>query len=613
MPVIKRADVKALYDELKKEVTTSYNEDEAMTFGFMFYKVIEDMVTFADPSGHVEIIKNWIPKNIQADLKDPYVIKIGTIKDKLLIEKVHNVRIRGHFDSAPLQLPVASLFEDELVFNPDEKDQTEYLEKKSIRAIRDRISNFWALMVNFTNNRNLSDDANLVPWVHLVLAKFSDLRGRSAGYQASLNDKQVAEKLDASPYFESGLDLPIPMGLEIPVGYYHVHNIGKDPNLTTELDRLNRRYDLIHNDMLCRYSLCKSLDHVTGDCPMLTISCPTCSHRGHDERDHEHHDQITLDHLFLLFAPTHMTMSKIWMSDDIIEDDWSNSLRMEWTPKASAITGLPKPKPTPMSLILKRKLEADNVLRLAAIKALAEQEAAVAAKQKEIDAEKLRLAGLHIELATDPNDKMDVDGTSSDVKINKIVKVAITSDLTPEEEAELNQMEREAAEQRKAKRARLNLLRQKKEEQQKLDAIEAAQSKAKEVSQKIEANKQKKLEAARVEVLVSNVNQYIENPIGQLKKSNQKKKKVATKETREKIEVNRTEISHLPFKSADSEDLEDNFFNGSINTNVGIPIVYMPSGLTSIGITSDENKTNPIDINHAGNDDDIQMEDTVPT
>ena len=576
-----------------------------MDYGFMFYKVVEDMVSFANPSGHVEIIKNWIPKHIQADLKDPFIIKVGSIKDKLLIEKVHNLRIRGHFDSTPLQLPVASLFDAELVFNPDKKDQTEYLRKKSIRVIRDKISNFWELMANFANHRDLSDEANLVPWVHLVMAKFSDLRGRSAGYQTALEDKEVAAKLDASPYFESGLDLPIKMSVNIPMWYYHVHNLSKDPTFTTELERLNRRYDLLHNDMLCRYPLCQSLDHVTSDCPMITISCPTCSHRGHDERDHEHHDQVTLDHLFLLFAPAHMTMSKIWLSDDIIEDDWSNSLRMEWTPKASAITGLPKPKPTPMSIILKRKLDADNVLRLAAIQAVADQEAAVAAKKKEVDEELQRLATL-------ANEKMDVDGTSTNVVAIKTTKVAVTSDLTPEEEAELEQMERDAAEQRKAKRARFNLLKQQKEEKQKIEAIETARTKAKDISQKIEANKQKKLEAARIEVLASDVHQYIKDPVGQLKKIN--KKKVIAKDRKEKIEINRTEISHLPFKSADSEDLEENFFNGSLNEERTQNVVYTPSGLSSIGIeTRGETISNEATTtNHEGNDD-VAMEETVST
>ena len=610
MPVVKRGHLKVLREELKKEreVEIPYDESDSMDYGFMFYKVVEDMVSFANPSGHVEIIKNWIPKHIQADLKDPFVIKVGSIKDKLLIEKVHNIRIKGHFDSKPLQLPVASLFDTELVLNPDEKDQTEYLKKKSIRAIRDKISNFWELMANFANHRDLSDEANLIPWVHLVMAKFSDLRGRSAGYQKALDDKQVAAKLDASPYFESGLDLPVAMSVNIPMGYYLVHSISKDTSLVTELDRQNKRYDLLHNDMLCRYPLCQSLDNVTSDCPMLTISCPICSHRGHDERDHEHHEQVTLDHLFLLFAPAHMTMSKIWLSDDVIEDDWSNSLRMEWTPKASAITGLPKPKPTPMSIILKRKLDADNVLRLAAIQAVADQEAAVAAKKKEVDEELQRLATL-------ANEKMDVDGTSTNVVAIKTNKVAVTSDLTPEEEAELEQMERDAAEQRKAKRARFNLLKQQKEDQQKIDAAEAAKTKAREVSQKIETSKQKKLEAARIEVLASDVHQYIKDPVGQLKKVN--KKKVIAKDKKEKIEINRLEISHLPFKSADSEDLEENFFNGSLDTNPTQSIVYTPSGLSSIGIGTNEetrpNEATTTDNTNLEENDDVTMEETVLT
>ena len=185
-------------------------------------------------------------------------------------------------------------------------------------------------MQKVTDNANLSDYADLNPWIHLTMAKFSDLRGCSASYRTPLDDKQVALKLDT--YYHCGVDLTIQMNEEIPNAYNSVFSIQKDPTFTTESNRLDRRYNLLHKDQLCRYPLCKSNNHWTYDCPTLKISCLTCSHGGHDERLHAEHDQIILDHMFLLFAPAHKNMGKIWMSDEVIEvieDDWSNYLRME--------------------------------------------------------------------------------------------------------------------------------------------------------------------------------------------------------------------------------------------------------------------------------------------
>ena len=135
-------------------------------------------------------------------------------------------------------------------------------------------------MQKVTDNAKLYDHVDLIPWIHLTMAKFSDLRGHSAGYQTPLDNKQVALKLDASPYYHCEVDLTAQMNEEVPNAYNSVFNIRKDPTFATENDRSERQYNLLQKDQLCRYLLCKSDTHCSYNCPTLEISCPTCSHRG---------------------------------------------------------------------------------------------------------------------------------------------------------------------------------------------------------------------------------------------------------------------------------------------------------------------------------------------
>ena len=268
---------------------------------------------------------------------------------------------------------------------------------------------------------------------------------------------------------------------------------------------------MLKNNVHCDYPLCEIRSHPTNECPVITQSCPTCHHRGHDEGDHAHQDQIILDRLYLLFAPTHFETGEIWMKDKVTEDDWCRSYtRMEWTPKAGAITELPKPIPDPLSVILKRQAEAERLQaetrfaeKIALAKALETQEAIVEA----IEPERQNLEKQIKEAAkeTVSTNQMDVDNDS------KIVAV-----LNEDEEAELLQLEQEKLERDNAKRVRLERLReeaaaakrdeakqtkaalqqetaarqQEKRERVKAKAEMNAQAKA--ISQKIEAEKVKK-------------------------------------------------------------------------------------------------------------------------
>ena len=56
-PIIRRVHMLAIQDELKKENDVPYKEDDAMTFGFMFFRVIKGTISFANPSCHVMVIE----------------------------------------------------------------------------------------------------------------------------------------------------------------------------------------------------------------------------------------------------------------------------------------------------------------------------------------------------------------------------------------------------------------------------------------------------------------------------------------------------------------------------------------------------------------------------
>ena len=64
----------AIQEELKKENDVPYKEDDAMTFGFMFFRVIKGTISFPNPSCHMIIIEQRLPGYFPEDLKGPYII-----------------------------------------------------------------------------------------------------------------------------------------------------------------------------------------------------------------------------------------------------------------------------------------------------------------------------------------------------------------------------------------------------------------------------------------------------------------------------------------------------------------------------------------------------------
>ena len=522
MPIVKRSDIDIIRRELKRDPTDDFEEGQIKKYGFMFFKVRERMVCFANPNGQVIIPPRYPPKHILENLKDPNVIKVGDIKDKFLLELLFKIKIRGHFDPIPLRKDIESLFEDDLDFDPSQPDQTAVDRIKTIREARDEVWFFWNFMLNETEYICLAEDTNLMPWIHMTIAKYSDLKGRMSGYRSSLEEDLIARKIDASPYFTTDLTLTAKLDSTIPTAFFHVQAINKNPVFNTEIQRTERRAELLITDVQCSYPLCKSADHLTSDCPVLNQSCEVCQHRGHSKIDHEHKDQIVLDRLFFLFAPSHTELGQIWMKEKANVDDWSKCyLRMEWTPKAGAITGLPKPVPIPMSVLLERKAQEDFKANMELVKKVAEQEAIVGAQ--EIEKQVLEQILEDKKKAAASTEKMEVDETSN---VEKKSNLALAPLLSPEEEAEYDRLK-----QIRAKRAELQQYRDEEaavlENEKKIAANKKIlRDQAKASSDKIGANKKKKAEADRVEGLkkqkalkdqkeilpTTDINEYVEDP-----------------------------------------------------------------------------------------------------
>ena len=523
MPIVKRSDIDNIRRELKRDPTDEFEEGQVKKYGFMFFIIKERMVCFANPNGQVIIPPRYPPKHIIEDLKDPNILKVGCIKDKFLIELLFKIKVRGHFDPIPLRKEIESLFEDDLDLDPSQPDQNTVARIQTIREARDEVWFFWNFMLNETDYIGLAEDTNLMPWIHLIMAKYSDFKGRMTGYKSSLDEDMIARKIDASPYYTTDLTLTAKLDSIIPTTFFHIQAINKNPMYNTEILRTERRTELMITDVQCNYPLCKSADHLTSDCPVLDQSCEVCQHRGHNKVDHEHKDQITLNRLFLLFAPSHLELGQIWLKEKANVDDWIKCyLRMEWTPKAGAITGLPKPAPIPMSELLKRKAQEDFAANMELAKTLAEQEAIVGAQ--EIEKQVLEQILEDKKKAAVSTDKMDVDEISNTEKKSNI---DLASLLSPEEEEEYEQLKLQ-----KAKREELQQLREEAAADLQKRKEEAARKKvlkdkAKASSDKIASEKKKKAEINRVEGLKTqkalkdqtealpgaDINKYVKNPL----------------------------------------------------------------------------------------------------
>ena len=487
LPLVKRGDLEKLKIELAKEKEVNnldrMDEDEAVKYGYLFYHVEEHIIAFAHPSGKVFIGKT-LPRFLKDDLLDADIVKIGNIKDKYHLEGVLQMEIRNQFDPEPLiHTHIDDIFDDELEIDNTEKDQTRYLKRKAIRNLKNKIWQFWEFVQARTTD--LPNAANLLVWAHLAFAEFSELKGRSAGYTKAVDVSTVAKKMDESPYYRIEFDLPI--SEKIPDSIFKVHALTKDDAYPPGAPRIERRRNFLKNEKRCGYPLCELPTHSTQDCPsLLGWWCPLCKHRGHNETHHALHDQLIFDNLYLIFAPSHNILGRIWMeeSSEITEEDWIKSyVRKEWTAKASAITGLPKPAPAPRSVMLelqneadfqskRDKLIADFQARAEAIKAVRDQEKAMA-ESKRLAEEKIAeiKAAKEAEATKAAEAKMDVDKTdTANLPTTDQVKKAAPKEIPLmdyDDEARLEQLEQEEeAYQLEKKKERLQYLERKKAERE---------------------------------------------------------------------------------------------------------------------------------------------------
>ena len=487
IPLINRSHLGPFKVELTKERELDklerMDEDEAVKYGYLFYHVEEHIIAFAHPSGKIFIGKT-LPRFLKDDLLDADIVKVGTIKDKYHLEGVLQMEIKNQFDPEPLlNTHVEDLFDDELEVDPTKKDQTQYLKQKAVRSLRNKIWHFWEFVQARTTD--LPKEANLLVWVHFAFAEFSDLKGRSAGYTKAVDVSTVAKKMDESPYYR--IELDVPLSEKIPDSIFKVQALSRDETYPPGEARLERRRNFLKNEKRCSYPLCELPTHSTQDCPsLLGWWCPLCKHRGHNETHHVLHDQLTFDNLYLIFAPSHNILGRIWMenSSEITEEDWIKSyVRKEWTAKASAITGLPKPAPAPRSVMLelqneadfqskRDKLIADFQARAEAIKAVRDQEKAMTESKRlaeekiaEIKAAKEAKAVKAAEAKMDV-DKNDVDDLPTTDQVKKAAPKEVPL-MDYDDEARLEQLEQEEeAYQLEKKKERLQYLERKKKERE---------------------------------------------------------------------------------------------------------------------------------------------------
>ena len=489
LPLVNRGHLGALKVELAKEKELDklerMDEDEAVKYGYLFYHVEEHIIAFAHHSGKIFIGKT-LPRFLKDDLLDVDIVKIGTIKDKFHLEGVLQMEIKNQFDPEPLiNTHIDDLFDNELEVEPTKRDQIQYLKKKAVRALKNKIWRFWEFVQTKTTDHY--NDANLLVWAHLTFAEYSEIKGRSAGYTKSVDVTTIAKKLDNSPYYWVELDLPLEVQHKIPDAIFKVQALTRDRAYPPGSARLERRSNFLKNEKRCSYPLCELPTHSTQDCSsLLEWWCPLCKHRGHNEMHHSLHDQVTFDNLYLIFAPSHNVLGRIWMeeSSEITEEDWMNSyLKKEWTAKASAITGLPKPAPAPRSVMLelqneadfqskRDKLIADFQARAEAIKAVRDQEKAMA-ESKRLAEEKIAeiKAAKEAEATKAAEAKMDVDKTdTANLPTTDQVKKAAPKEIPLmdyDDEARLEQLEQEEeAYQLEKKKERLQYLERKKAERE---------------------------------------------------------------------------------------------------------------------------------------------------
>ena len=149
---------------------------------------------------HIHLDKIFIagrtlPRFLKDDLLDADIVKIGMIKDKFHLKGVLQMEIQSQFDPEPLlHTHVKDLFDDELEVENNKKYQTKYLKQKAVRTLKNKIWHFWKFIKARTTD--LLNNASLLVDAHLAFAKYSDIKGGSAGYTKRVNVTTVAQKMD---------------------------------------------------------------------------------------------------------------------------------------------------------------------------------------------------------------------------------------------------------------------------------------------------------------------------------------------------------------------------------------------------------------------------------
>ena len=399
LPVFRKSELETLRStirEMKVEPNDKFDYQSVLDHGLLFYYVEVDMVIFASPSGStIEIeVTDILGKELCTLVCDPHITKVGDRMQMKIIQLTYNVKFGNHFDPAPFGYFGGMKFKPENLVDRADPNPKDYILLKAVRKARTLILNYWECVVGKTVVKTMDPATNLSPWSRLLLAKFADSVGRSPTYTATLTVPVVAGILDKSPYYSIGpLDLPGETSREV----HYLGVLGQESKFNTEVAKASERKEILAkiNENGCPYPICvaaKANAHPFEKCNMIGYVCDTCTHRGHLAGDHIDYDQVILDHMFRVYAPSHVNAGYVWQAVETASDDWASYLYAKpWEERHNLEAGLPPPRPptaTEIRLQMKRQevdVGSEEILLLEA-QASEEDLARRVARQAEADA-----------------------------------------------------------------------------------------------------------------------------------------------------------------------------------------------------------------------------------
>ena len=286
------------------------------------YVVIEgngEIILISNPFGLVLCVEDdcrmrWIFYNLMTDSN---ITKITTYQEATILESMFNLKVNCQYEAVgDVSIPV------EIRIFPDPED----LEINAHSTLQTRIWQFWQTIMSFSSIPNMSKFDNLSPWTRLLRAQSADLNKKKKDEIEPRSVSVVSAYLLRDPYFT-------------PLGFIHVQDEVPDRV------RLSRGLEFFQDDEEdlearltktrevsgaeeCSYPLCPSqTEHALFDCPTITLFCSVCLRRGHSPNDHEDRDQVELEHLFLIWSPSHDSAGAIWRRNNTANrTDWRNSL-----------------------------------------------------------------------------------------------------------------------------------------------------------------------------------------------------------------------------------------------------------------------------------------------